>query len=308
MVNYLVSVVIVNYNSEELIIKCLNQILSSTVPVKIFVSDNASTDNSVQLIENYFKNNPHILIYKNNKNLGFSAGNNRVYPYITTPYILYLNPDCIIQNDSIENFIKTMEKFPDAGVVGCLVTNSDGTEQIGCRGVTPTPLRVFNQIFRISKYFSNSSKCFGYIFSNIEIPLEPIEVELISGSCMFVRKIAIDNVGLLDENYFLYCEDYDWFYRFIDGNWKIIFNPSIKVMHTKSYSTKHIPLKVIWYKSRGMWRYYNKFFKSNSNQAITLLVLLGIISRFLILTSAEILKKFMKIISKSITKRLGLIS
>ncbi|KTD47624.1 glycosyltransferase family 2 protein [Legionella quateirensis] len=294
MVNYSVTVVIVNYNSGEMLVNCINQVLASTVPTRIIISDNASTDNSLHLVETAFKSNADVTIHRNNANRGFSAGNNAVYADITTPYILYLNPDCFIETNTIEQLINTMNEFPDAGMVGCLVTNTDGTEQAGCRGLTPTPSRVFNQMFKLAKLFPDNPKCSGYLLSDKQLPNQPIEVELISGSCMFVRKEAIEQVGLLDDNYFLYCEDYDWFYRFLAGNWKIIFNPRIIVMHIKSFSTRQIPLKVLGYKARGMWRYHNKFFKRNSSRVTTLVVRTGIISRLLLLGSIVLVKKSWK--------------
>lgn len=291
MVNHSVSVVIVNYNSGEMLLKCIEQVLESSIPVKIFISDNASSDNSLNLVESAFKTNTNVIIHRNLDNLGFSAGNNAVYPLINTPYILYLNPDCFIQQDTIKHLIKTMEEYPNAGMIGCLVTNMDGTEQAGCRGLTPTPSRVFNQMFKLSRLFPDNPRFSGYLLSDKKLPAHPIEVELISGSCMFVRKKAIDDVGLLDDNYFLYCEDYDWFYRFHKEHWSIIFNPNIKVMHIKSFSTRQIPLKVLGYKARGMWRYHNKFFKKNSSFATTLMIRTGIISRLVILSSLVLCKK-----------------
>ncbi|RUR20222.1 glycosyltransferase family 2 protein [Legionella sp. km535] len=302
MVNYSVTVVIVNYNSGEMLVNCIKQVLTSTVPTRVIISDNASTDNSLNLVETVFQSNSDVTIHRNQANRGFSAGNNAVYQHITTPYILYLNPDCFVEKDTIEQLIKTMEEFPNAGMVGCLVTNADGTEQTGCRGLTPTPSRVFNQMFKLAKLFPNNPKCSGYILSDKQIPTQPIEVELISGSCMFVRKEAIEQVGLLDDNYFLYCEDYDWFYRFITGNWNIIFNPKIKVMHIKSFSTRQIPLKVLGYKAKGMWRYYNKFFKKNSSLVTTALVRTGIITRFLLLSSIVLAKKSLRSVSMIINK------
>lgn len=297
MVKHSVTVVIVNYNAGEMLVRCIEQALASSVPIKIIISDNASSDNSLHLVEHHFKSNPNVAIHRNNANRGFSAGNNAVYPEITTPYVLYLNPDCFIQKDTIETLIKTMDEFPKAGMIGCLVTNTDGSEQIGCRGLTPTPTRVFNQMFKLSRLIPGNPKFTGYLLSDKPLPDHPVEVELISGSCMFVRKQAIDEVGLLDDNYFLYCEDYDWFYRFIAGNWKIIFNPNTKVSHIKSFSTKQIPLKVLGYKARGMWRYHNKFFRKNSSIATTLLVRTGIISRLIVLSGLVLLKKSAKIMA-----------
>ncbi|HIG0328872.1 TPA: glycosyltransferase family 2 protein [Legionella pneumophila] len=300
MVKNLVTVVIVNYNSGEMLLKCIKQVLASTVPVRIIISDNASSDDSLHLLTIAYRDNPNIHIHKNHANLGFSAANNAVYPMIETPFILYLNPDCFIGENTIEHLLQVMNDHPDAGMAGCLVANPDGTEQAGCRGLTPTPARVFNQMFKLGKIFPDNPRFSGYLLYDKPLPDHPVEVELISGSCMFVRKKIIDDIGLLDAKYFLYCEDYDWFYRVIQGGWKIIFTPLTKVTHIKSYSTQLIPLRVLGYKAKGMWKYHNKFFKNNSPFFITLLVRIGILSRFIILSNMHLLKKLWEMLNKSI--------
>ncbi|HAT6935972.1 TPA: glycosyltransferase [Legionella pneumophila] len=300
MVKNLVTVVIVNYNSGEMLLKCIQQVLASTVPVKIIVSDNASSDDSLHLLTVVYRDNPNIHIHKNHANLGFSAANNAVYPMIETPFILYLNPDCFIDENTIEHLLQVMNNYPDAGMAGCLVTNPDGTEQAGCRGLTPSPARVFNQMCKLGKIFPDNPKFSGYLLSDKPLPDHPVEVELISGSCMLVRKKTIDDIGLLDAKYFLYCEDYDWFYRVIQGGWKIIFTPQTKVTHIKSYSTQQIPIRVLGYKAKGMWRYHNKFFKNDSSFFSTLLVRVGILSRLFVLSNICLSKKLWAIINKSI--------
>lgn len=304
----LVTVVIVNYNSGVMLLKCIEEVLSCTVPVEIIISDNASSDNSLHLLTSAYKDNPNIHIHKNHANLGFSAANNAVYPMIETPFVLYLNPDCFISENTIEHLLQVMNDYPEAGMVSCLVTNLDGTEQVGCRGLTPTPVRVFNQMFKLTKFFSNNPKFSGYLLSDEPLPNQPIEVELISGSCMFVRKETIDEVGLLDANYFLYCEDYDWFYRILKSGWKIIFTPHTKVTHIKSYSAKQIPLKVLGYKAKGMWRYHNKHFKNNSSFISTLLVRTGIIIRFVLLSSIVLCKNLWKEITRVLNRSFANIS
>ncbi|HAT1957981.1 glycosyltransferase family 2 protein [Legionella pneumophila] len=304
MVKNLVTVVIVNYNSGKMLLECIKQVLASTVPVKIIVSDNASSDDSLHLLTDAYQDNQDIRIHKNHANLGFSAANNAVYPMIETPFILYLNPDCFIGENTIEHLLQVMNDYPDAGMAGCLVTNPDGTEQAGCRGLTPTPARVFNQMLKLEKFFPNNYKFSGYLLSDKPLPDRPQEVELISGSCMFVRKKTIDEIGLLDAKYFLYCEDYDWFYRVIQGGWRIIFTPQTKVTHIKSYSTQQIPVRVLGYKAKGMWRYHSKFFKKTSPTIMTLLVRLGIISRLLVLSSITLFKKsYKKLLNNPLLKK-----
>lgn len=303
MIDNQVSVIIVNYNAGKLLTECVKTVLASSASVKVYVSDNGSTDNSIALLRKTFNQTPNLHIHKNNANLGFSAGNNAVYSLVDTPYVLYLNPDCIVKKDTIETLISTMEHYPEAGVVGCLVRNPDGSEQRGCRGLTPTPRRVFNQLFRLNKLFPRLPSFSGYHLFGANLPDTVLEVELISGSCMFVRRTAIEQVGLLDESYFLYCEDSDWCYRFLLGGWKIFFTAQTDVMHIKSHSAKKIPLRVLWYKAKGMWLFHNKFFKDNSGFFTNFLVKLGISLRFIVLSFFELLKKPMTLLSKMSTSR-----
>ncbi|MDI9817757.1 MULTISPECIES: glycosyltransferase family 2 protein [unclassified Legionella] len=294
MVANLVTVIIVNYNSGPMLTKCIDKILSNSIPVNILISDNASSDNSISLLEQQYPNYPSIFIQKNKTNLGFSAANNIVYSKVDTPFVLYLNPDCFIETDTIEHFINLMHSMPEAGIAGCLVKNTDGSEQAGCRGLTPTPWRIISQFLNLSKLFPESSFFSSYLLSGKKLPKDPIFVELISGSCMFVRKEAIEDVGLLDDTYFLYCEDYDWFHRFILKKWKIIFTPHTSVTHIKGHSAKSIPLRVLWYKAKGMWHYHDKFFKQDSNIIIYLFIKAGIILRLFSLGGLELLKKCIK--------------
>ncbi|HCW6762997.1 TPA: glycosyltransferase, partial [Legionella pneumophila] len=121
MVANFVTVVIVNYNSGEMLGKCVEHLLKSTVPIQIIISDNASSDNSLALLEQSELNKQTITIHRNNSNYGFSYANNAVFTKISTPFILYLNPDCFVENDTIENLLHTMHQHNDAGMVGCLV-------------------------------------------------------------------------------------------------------------------------------------------------------------------------------------------
>ena len=151
MVREEVSVIIVNYNAGEMLTKCVANVLNSSVPVRVYISDNASSDNSLDLLLNNYPNDPRLIIHRNSKNLGFSAGNNCVFPMIKTPYILFLNPDCFIDPNTIEHLTANLDSIPEAAITGCLIKNIDGTEQAGCRGLTPTPLRIFSQLFKLNK-------------------------------------------------------------------------------------------------------------------------------------------------------------
>ncbi|WP_069471523.1 glycosyltransferase family 2 protein [Candidatus Marithrix sp. Canyon 246] len=252
-VESVVSVIIVNFNAGKLLSQCVNSVLASNIPVSIYIIDNASQDNSLKYLEAVFDK---IKLIKNSSNLGFARAANQVLAdTIKSKYLLFLNPDCVIQPDTIGKFVAVMDKNPQAGMAGCVVRNPDGSEQRSSRRSVPTPWRTIIQVFHLNKFFQS------FLLTNQELPTQPIAIEGISGSCMFVRRTALDIVGAMDETYFLHCEDLDWFMRFGAKNFSILFIPNIEIVHFKGVCSSKNPIKVEWYKHRGMVKFYRKFFR-----------------------------------------------
>ena len=248
-----VSVIIVNFNAGKLLNQCVSSVLASNIPVSIYVVDNASQDNSLQLLEPIID---RIKLIKNSNNLGFAPAANLVLADTTnSKYLLFLNPDCLIYPDTISKFVAVMDQNPQAGMAGCVVRNPDGSEQLSSRRSVPTPWRSLIQVFHLNKFFQS------FLLTNQVLPTKPIEIEGISGSCMFVRRTALDIVGAMDESYFLHCEDLDWFMRFRAKNFSILFIPDIEIVHFKGVCSVKTPIKVEWYKHRGMVKFYRKFFR-----------------------------------------------
>lgn len=252
-----VSVIIVNFNAGKLLSQSVKSVLASNIPVSIYVVDNASQDNSLQFLEPIIDK---IKLIKNNQNLGFAGAANLVLSdTINSKYLLFLNPDCLINPDTISKFVAVMDKNSQAGMAGCVVRNSDGSEQGSSRRSVPTPWRTFIQVFQLNKLFPKYFQSF--LLTNQALPSKPIAIEGISGSCMFVRRTALDIVGAMDEDYFLHCEDLDWFMRFRANNFSILFIPNIEIIHFKGICSTKNPIKVEWYKHRGMVKFYKKFFR-----------------------------------------------
>ncbi len=252
-VESVVSVIIVNFNAGKLLNQCVSSVLASSIPVSIYVVDNASEDNSLQALEPIIDK---IKLIKNTNNLGFARAANLVLADTTnSKYLLFLNPDCLIEPDTISKFVAVMDQNPQAGMAGCVVRNPDGSEQLSSRRSVPTPWRTLIQVLHLNKFFQS------FLLTNQELPTQPIAIEGISGSCMFVRRIALDIVGAMDENYFLHCEDLDWFMRFRAKNFSILFIPNIEIVHFKGVCSTKNPIKVEWYKHRGMVKFYRKFFR-----------------------------------------------
>jgi len=276
----LVSVVIVNYNCGELLTVCVRSVLASTVPVQVFVSDNGSTDESITLLERDFQGDSRVNIHKNGENIGFSSANNRTISKTSGEYILFLNPDCLVNPDTIERMIAQMKVNPDCGMSGCLVRNPDATEQAGCRRRVPTPWRILVRTFYLDKLFPDHPRFQNFALSLEPLPDKPIEVEAISGAFMLVRRAAIEEVGLFDEGYFLHCEDLDWCMRFRQKGWRVLFVPDVEAVHDKGSCSHDTPIRVEWHKHKGMVRFYRKFFRHQYPWPFMWPVIIAVWARF----------------------------
>lgn len=291
----MISVIIVNYNAGAMLTECVRRVLASTVLVEVFVSDNDSKDDSLQQL-NAAVQDTRLHVIENKQNLGFSTGNNRALPYTRGEYVLFLNPDCLVEPDTLANLQVIMEQRPDAGMAGCLIVNTDGTEQAGCRREIPTPGRAFMKAFgfsKLHKFFPGYFKDFN--LNQQPLPQQPIEVPVISGAFMFVRRTALEKVGPLDEAYFLHCEDVDWCMRFQQAGQNILFVPTLKVYHAKGACSQTRPVFVQWHMHRGMVLFYRKFFRERYPLVLWWLVLAGIWLRFsLLVTKSWLLNQFAK--------------
>ncbi|CAM4464379.1 MAG: N-acetylglucosaminyl-diphospho-decaprenol L-rhamnosyltransferase [Legionellaceae bacterium] len=282
----MVDIIIVNYNAGQYLLDCIVAALKSTIPVNIIISDNGSCDNSLSLLESKISD-PRLLIVKNQANLGFAKANNKVLHYTKYPYILFLNPDCIIEPTTLESLIQEMEKFNDIGMAGCLIQNLDGTEQEGCRRNIPTPWTAFIRAFGIKKLIQYLPKSFhskyvnDFTLSNLALPEKPVFVEAISGAFMLVKRRILETVGTWDEGYFLHCEDLDWCMRIQQANYKILFVPTIKIMHIKGACSQTKPFFVQWHMHKGMIRFYRKFFTHQYSIFLRYAVFSAICLRFL---------------------------
>jgi hypothetical protein len=289
-VDRVIEVIIVNFNGGELLTECVRSVLDSTLPVTVYVVDNASSDNSLLILQQVIDNDQRVRIIKNAKNLGFARATNLALPHITGKYILFLNPDCLIRPDTLANFVKIMDEYPQAGMAGGLVRNPNGSEQAGCRRSVPTPWRTMVRVFHLDKLFPNSPRFKSFVLTRQPLPSYPIEIEGISGACMFVRRSALQVVGPMDETYFLHCEDLDWFMRFRAQHLSILFIPSIEVIHVKGVCSRNQPLKVLWYKHRGMVRFYRKFFRNRYPLLLWWCIILAVWIRFTALAIITLLR------------------
>jgi hypothetical protein len=286
-----ISVIIVNYNSGALLTRCIQSVLASDISVKVIVIDNNSQDDSLIKASTAYENDDRLIILRNSVNAGFAHASNQAIHQATGKYWLYLNPDSIIQPDTISNMCQLMENNPDAAMAGPLIVNADGSEQRGCRRTIPTPWRSFIRAFGLSRFCSKKSALFKDFLMHTEpLPEAATDVEAISGAFMLVRKQAIDEVGLMDDGYFLHCEDLDWCMRFHEKDWRILFDPNIVIRHDKGGCSQGQPIFVLWHMHKGMIRFYKKFFKTKYPGVLMWLVSIAVWMRFSILALVHFIK------------------
>src|SRR5262245_46506760 len=217
------SIVIVNYNVREFLRQMLLSLRQALrhLRAEIFVVDNASDDGSVEMVQSQF---PECRVIANEENLGFAAANNLALKRAHGRYLVLLNPDTVVQEDTFTALREFMDRHPRTGMAGCKVLNPDGTVQLACRRSCPTPWVAFTKLSGMSRLFPHS-QWFGRYNLTFLPEDETCEVEAISGSFMVARREAVEQVGLLDEDFFMYGEDLDWCYRIRTAGWQIHYYP-----------------------------------------------------------------------------------
>ncbi|MEW6062042.1 MAG: glycosyltransferase, partial [Bacteroidota bacterium] len=231
-----VSVIIVNYNVREFLNNALTSLQKSLegFESEIFVVDNASDDGSVETVA---KNFPDVHLITNSTNLGFAKANNQALVQARGTYLLLINPDTVVQENTVRELIRFFESHQDAGMVGCKILNPDGTLQLPCRRSFPTPWIAFTKTFGLSTLFPKSKLFARYNLTYLD-PDQTYDVDAISGSFMMLRRAVYEKIGGLDETFFMYGEDLDWCYRVKQAGWKVYYVPTTSIIHYKGESTK----------------------------------------------------------------------
>lgn len=291
-----VTVIIVNYNAGLLLKQTVQSVLLSEDVSKIIIVDNHSTDGSMDEVARMAVSQSRLICIHNQENLGFAkACNIGVEAAGNGEYLLFLNPDCLMESKDLERLLGVMKSSPKTGMAGPLLLNPDGTEQAGGRRAVPTPWRSFVRAFGLSKLGQRYPRLFSdFSLHQQPVPAGPEEVEAISGSCMLVRRKALSDVGPLDEDYFMHCEDLDWCMRFRQRGWKIVFVPDARVIHHQGTCSQSRPVFVEWHKHKGMMRFYKKFFRHQYPGVLLWIVGIGVWLRFGAVAVFQCAKKLMK--------------
>lgn len=229
-----ISVVIVNYNVKYYVGQCIDSVRRALqgIDSEIIVVDNHSRDGSVD----YLSKIEGVRIIESGHNLGFSKANNIAIRQSTAEYVLMLNPDTIVAEDAIRMIIDFADSHPQAGGIGVRMHNDWGTTARESRRGLPSPMTSFYKIIGLSKRLPQHRKYGRYYMG--WLPWDsPSRIEVVSGACFLVRRKALDKVGLMDEDYFMYGEDIDLSYRLLKGGWENWFVPA-DIIHYKGESTQ----------------------------------------------------------------------
>lgn len=248
-----ISIIIVNYNVRYFIEQCIHSVYraSDGLNIEVIVVDNNSVDNSVPVIKEKF---PDVKLIENKKNVGFAKANNQAIKIAKGKYILLLNPDTLVEEDTLRVSYKYMEKHADTGTLGVKLIDGNGEFLPESKRSLPTLASSFYRFVGLSKLFPKSKVFNSYNLGNLD-ENETNEVDVLCGAFMFIRASIIKEVGYLDEAFFMYGEDIDYSYRIQKAGYKVIYLPETKIIHFKGESTKKSSLKYhnIFYKAMAIF-------------------------------------------------------
>ncbi len=274
--------IVVNYNSGLWLERCVGSILDSDYPVDVYVVDNASSDSSFKDIKQLAEQHDNLHLIANADNQGFAKANNIVLNTTTADYYVLVNPDCMVNQNTIRFLVEQMSQDQQIGLAGVKILNEDGSAQKTSKRRFPTPENTFVKILGLSNFFKNKEKLadFNYGDEAGTANQDKQYVEAISGAFMMVNHDALNQVGGLDEGYFMHCEDLDWCKRFWLHGYKVAYFELASVTHAKGASSKTRPYRVNWYLHKGMLRFYRKFYRKQYNSLVSAMVYVGILSRY----------------------------
>jgi O-antigen biosynthesis protein len=271
------SIIIVNYNVKYFLEQCLHSVRNSIKDIEseVFIVDNNSVDGSVEMLHEKFS---EFRIIVNKENVGFSKANNQAIALSSGEYILLLNPDTVVEDDTIAQVIRFMDGHPDAGGLGVKMVDGKGRFLPESKRGLPTPWVAFYKIFGLSRIFPKSRK-FGRYHLGFLDKDETHSVEVLSGAFMLLRKSLLDQIGYLDEAFFMYGEDIDLSYRITQAGYKNYYYPEARIIHYKGESTKKGSLNYVLVFYNAMIIFARKHFSSKNASYVSLLINLAVYFR-----------------------------
>jgi GT2 family glycosyltransferase len=272
------SVIILNWNAKEWLERCIGSVLAQETggrEFEVWLVDNASTDGSAEFASERF---PGIRIERIPQNLGFAAGNNAAIPRAAGKNVLLLNPDTETHAGALGALLDFLEAHPKCGVVGPKLLNADGSLQYSCRRYPSLEAGLFRNT-PLGKLFPQNKATRDYLMKDVSHD-EPMQVDWVSGAAMLVRREVFDQIGLLDEAFFMYVEDVDFCRRAHDAGWEVWYEPNAVITHAIAASSDKNPLPMIATFHKSLYRYFRKHhIGKDYPKAIAPVVAAGLVAR-----------------------------
>jgi len=274
------SIIIVSYNVKEFLASCLKSVhnASGNLSTEIFVVDNASTDGSIPFLK---KNFPHVKFIANSQNVGFGKANNQAIRQANGKYTLLLNPDTLIQEDTLQVLIRFMENNKQCGASGCKILNPDGSFAPESRRSVPTLSAAIYKAIGLTALFPNSNH-FGAYYQGWKDEDEQSEVPVLSGSFMFFRTECLKEMEGFDERFFMYGEDIDLCYRVTEAGWQIHYVPDTSIIHYKGESTKKNELSYNRVFNDAIYKFFDKHYTHQYSSLFKFLIFWAIQVRVMV--------------------------
>lgn len=300
------SIIIVNYNVCYFLEQTLKSVFSSlqNLNIEVFVVDNASVDGSVSMVKSKFKK---VILIESKENLGFSKANNLAIRKSNGKYVLLLNPDTVVQEDTFVKCFNYMEQNTKAGGLGVYMVDGKGKFLPESKRGLPTPWVAFYKITGIASLFPKSKKFGKYHLGFLEND-KIHEIEILSGAFMWLRKSTLDEIGLLDEDYFMYGEDIDLSYRITKAGYSNIYYPETRIIHYKGESTKKSSLNYVYVFYNAMAIFAKKHFTKSYASSFSFLITLAIWAKATLQFFGGLFKKYAHIFLDYIILTFGTIS
>jgi hypothetical protein len=274
-----ITIVIVNWNTEDLLAQCLysleeNVLAAEDLNTETIIVDNSSTDGSSTMVRKRF---PWVYLIENSENVGFARANNQVLRDACGRYVVLLNSDTLVHPDAFETMVEFMDTFPRAGGGGPRLLNEDGTLQPSCHPML-TPGREFWRLMFLDEIWHRAT----YKQADWDIG-KSRRVEVIKGACLMLRREALDEVGLLDERYFMYTEEMDLCYRLLQAGWELWWVPQAVVTHYGEASSRLVAEEMYIQLYRSKVQFHRKFGGNQRADRFKRLVALAYIPRWAII-------------------------
>jgi hypothetical protein len=286
-----IATIIVNYNAGEVLQQCVQALLKSTAHTKVTVVDNASSDRSAENLRNLYGDHQGVEFLFNPGNLGFGPAVNAVARQSKADWILILNPDCILEPDTLGKLKAALINDSKAGLAGPTIRDESGQIQRANMRRFPDPwksLMTSSGLWHLGKWFP--------AFHGVEVDVSKLTADTeicdaVSGACMLIRRSALEAVDFLDEEYAMHCEDLDLMYRLREQGWHCLYVSQASSIHQQGLSSRSRPTWVHFQKHSGMARFFKKFQANTTSLPIRMLVYAGIWLRFIILWPLVLIRR-----------------